>query len=774
MTKKQNGITLVALIITIIILLILAGITISTLTNTGLFKKAQQAKTITQMKSAKEEIEFAIMEETIKAEIGENLGNKFIFEHVWEQLRKEDLKLEVIDFTEGNIYKVKYKNFWFKVDKNNKTVEYIEDGKKENDEISNNTTENGNTGGNNSEVEEIYTITYNKNDGSGEVLKQEVKKGNQTTLSLQIFTRGGYKIEGWYTNKETTGNKIQNVTGDIEVFAKWVVNTEVEDQGSTTIDGVRYERAYEIWNKEQLTNFKTLVNGGDSFENCIIKQKADINLNNATWEPIGSESKAFAGVYDGENHAIEGLYANQPSKYDVGLFGYALGSSTRYSEIRNLSVSGTVIGKYNVGGILGRGNYVKINNCQNHVSVTSNSYAPDVEISGTGGIIGRLGTYGGSITNCKNYGTIKGSYNGIGGCAGFARNGEINTCENYTIITNNVSTVGGIVGQGVTNIESDKNSRLRILNCTNNESIQGKSIVGGIIGWTQFVQIEKCYNKGTITATTYITQYGLNSSNSGGIAGGIGYYIDGSYIKNSYNYANITGTNCRVGGITGSMFRGTIENCINSGNVSSGGQFIGGITGETGINYDGTQFSITISKSKNTGIVTGNNNVGGITGQLRLQGKITLCANRGNIIATGKDGDNNSNTGGISGGSGTGSEISYSYNTGNVKSIIRVIGGICGNSYGTVKYCYNTGDITNTNTEYYGRTGGIVGYRISGTITSCWQLQNCVKQGTTASNGGITIIEKTESEMKNLNFTNFVKGTSENNGYPILSWEADM
>ena len=46
--KNKNGITLVALVVTIIILLILAGITISSLTNTGLFAKAQEAKEKTQ------------------------------------------------------------------------------------------------------------------------------------------------------------------------------------------------------------------------------------------------------------------------------------------------------------------------------------------------------------------------------------------------------------------------------------------------------------------------------------------------------------------------------------------------------------------------------------------------------------------------------------------------------------------------------------------------------------------------------------------------------
>ena len=42
--EKCKGITLVALVITIVILLILAGISISTLTNTGIFQKAKDAK----------------------------------------------------------------------------------------------------------------------------------------------------------------------------------------------------------------------------------------------------------------------------------------------------------------------------------------------------------------------------------------------------------------------------------------------------------------------------------------------------------------------------------------------------------------------------------------------------------------------------------------------------------------------------------------------------------------------------------------------------------
>ena len=49
--KNDTGITLVALVITIIILLILAGIGITALTQPGLFEKAKESKEITYLKN---------------------------------------------------------------------------------------------------------------------------------------------------------------------------------------------------------------------------------------------------------------------------------------------------------------------------------------------------------------------------------------------------------------------------------------------------------------------------------------------------------------------------------------------------------------------------------------------------------------------------------------------------------------------------------------------------------------------------------------------------
>ena len=59
---KQRGITLIALVITIIVLLILAGVSIAMLTGqNGILTQAQKAKTTTDNKSAEEKVKLAVM-----------------------------------------------------------------------------------------------------------------------------------------------------------------------------------------------------------------------------------------------------------------------------------------------------------------------------------------------------------------------------------------------------------------------------------------------------------------------------------------------------------------------------------------------------------------------------------------------------------------------------------------------------------------------------------------------------------------------------------------
>ena len=61
--KQSRGITLIALVVTIIILLILAGITIGTITgDNGIINKAQSAKEETEIANEKEVVEKATVQ----------------------------------------------------------------------------------------------------------------------------------------------------------------------------------------------------------------------------------------------------------------------------------------------------------------------------------------------------------------------------------------------------------------------------------------------------------------------------------------------------------------------------------------------------------------------------------------------------------------------------------------------------------------------------------------------------------------------------------------
>ena len=100
--KKINGITLVALVITIVILLILAGISISALTNTGIFQKAKDAK----QKSADAELDQNTKLDSYENEIDNYLpkqnSNKTV-EQAKEKVLSTEKNIELVDAKENKI-----------------------------------------------------------------------------------------------------------------------------------------------------------------------------------------------------------------------------------------------------------------------------------------------------------------------------------------------------------------------------------------------------------------------------------------------------------------------------------------------------------------------------------------------------------------------------------------------------------------------------------------------------------------------------------------------
>lgn len=107
--KGKNAITLVALVVTIVVLLILAGISISTLTNTGIFQKAKEAKEKYQISNEQEAINLILISKNTVDDfeyIGKKLYSKnFSNSDKWDYIVTIDNKKN-------------YGNGWYYIKKN--------------------------------------------------------------------------------------------------------------------------------------------------------------------------------------------------------------------------------------------------------------------------------------------------------------------------------------------------------------------------------------------------------------------------------------------------------------------------------------------------------------------------------------------------------------------------------------------------------------------------------------------------------------------------------
>ena len=122
LNKKNKGITLIALVITIIILLILAGISILMLTGqNGILNRAQEAKVKNEKSQAQEEVTIAlnylqIENETSSATLTQENKRKIL---------EDELKKSAKDSTviiSGNGYKVNHRKYDFYIDDNLKLI----------------------------------------------------------------------------------------------------------------------------------------------------------------------------------------------------------------------------------------------------------------------------------------------------------------------------------------------------------------------------------------------------------------------------------------------------------------------------------------------------------------------------------------------------------------------------------------------------------------------------------------------------------------------------
>lgn len=113
------------------------------------------------------------------------------------------------------------------------------------------------------------------------------------------------------------------------------------------------------------------VNTGVLDENKNLASKGDLT----EWEPIGTSDVPYTGTFDGKGYTISGLYFNNPSESNVGLFGYIEANG----KISNVGVLDSYF-KFDMlgGGVCGTNNGGELQNCSNSSTVIGNRIAGGV------------------------------------------------------------------------------------------------------------------------------------------------------------------------------------------------------------------------------------------------------------------------------------------------------------------------------------------------------------------------------------------------------------
>ncbi len=207
-------------------------------------------------------------------------------------------------------------------------------------------------------------------------------------------------------------------------------------------------------------------------------------LTRQNWTPIGTDTVAFDGSYDGGGFTLANLYIDRPSRNYTGLFG-AIGGG---SLLRNVSLlSGVISGNQRTGGVCGGNNGGTIEACLNRADVSGTYFV--------GGVCADNNT-GSTVRGCYNTGSVSATGRYVGGVCGRNYSATLYACYNTGSVSGD-TTVGGVAGEN--------NASAYIIACYNTGSVLGTgNYIGGVCGYNG-ASIKTCYwlKRGTEVGANY-------------------------------------------------------------------------------------------------------------------------------------------------------------------------------------------------------------------------------------------------------------------------------
>lgn len=388
--RKENnmkGITLVALVISIIILLVLAGITVATLTgDNGLIKNTGSAKNQAEISEEKEQISIAIVNATKKNKWGD-------IEEVNLKKELENTKVKVT--TSGNKFKVEYENGRkYLIDKNG-NIRLKGDNELEINEIQDNASTyfgydviNYKTASDDldyiewqlyyagkideqdeNEEEHIYLIAkdYVKNADLPTVIKNGQKVTKQVTVDGETVTQevkpnciGDYKanfddvLNQYQGSKSITDPKIQKLNSK---YFKYLLDNNITSVGSDNMKAVAYMLDTITWAQYTGKNAEYSI-GGSTIELFfkaynLYKKQGDLyqtKVERTNGYKISKDSGEnwdyrYSSMIEGDKKENNKIVLDSPyivSNYDsrnINLCWLASPQDSQYSSVYNLLTS---------------------------------------------------------------------------------------------------------------------------------------------------------------------------------------------------------------------------------------------------------------------------------------------------------------------------------------------------------------------------------------------------------------------------------------------------
>ena len=520
--KERKAITLIALVVTIVVILILAGITVGMVTSdNGILKETKNAKQQAEIDNEKSIVERAKMLAMMRSK------NGAITYEIFEPAIKDEAGKISTDVSDaGDTIEVLFTN-------SNRYYEIDQDGNVSNpqevvkDEYAGDITKGGRCDGSEEKPYEINCI-------------------EDLVILSNIVNGNGIKFEN---------GQLVNVNGTKSFKGEYLILTK----------NLNFKSKYSYADSTR-TDFGNL-NNDDTDGNSLMTEMTT----GAGFTPISYSKGTFRGNFNGKGHTISNIYINaaEDDEKAKGLFGYAYDA-----YIGNLTITGKINSNWHTGGMIGEAWGSTIENCQNKVDIigynmvggiagtsakkiekcknygTLEITGNDYGYGGAGGIIGVSSGEETEINNCINYGKITGLHNSGGILATARCDVTIRDCKNLGMISisGNNKVVGGIVAW-------KSNKTLEIINSENKGNIKGTRECGGIIGsasgagWDSILDtyIYNCYNTGKIQTDNI----------AGGIIGQQGTTAAQNhvYINNSYNLGKTVGK--QIGNIIGVILTST-------------------------------------------------------------------------------------------------------------------------------------------------------------------------------------------------------------------------